>query len=302
MSTDVNVTLHVAPLAVTVRVSHERDRNPKLRHTHCANFDVLLMGLFSVHAPHCERLSEAMDGFQTLAIRFNVISPFSSNKSNCQALVRGSCSRIERRFVIRGQGTCEHSPRSQVLVSRPLSQRSKGLSSAPHRYKERPLPLVLGLEATWLRTFLFEFFCKVVCRVFPTNLCLPMRLPNCDVRSVRTEDLSYILNHRHELLHHWRTISEDTVGLCTWHLLLCVETSFHFLGPRSLPLLWGLSALSDQKHHSVTGFCAPDKLPSCYRQSGALSLVSSAACSNHAVDGVCASSVTQRHKIHGFLV
>ena len=61
VSAGVNVTLHVAPLAVTVRVSYERDRNPKkrhkLRHTHCANFDVLLMGLFSVHALHCERLS-----------------------------------------------------------------------------------------------------------------------------------------------------------------------------------------------------------------------------------------------------
>ena len=44
VSADVNVTLHVAPLAVTVRVSYERDRNQKLRNTHCANFDVLLMG------------------------------------------------------------------------------------------------------------------------------------------------------------------------------------------------------------------------------------------------------------------
>ena len=50
----------------------------------------------------------------------------------------------------------------------------------------------------------------------------------------------------------------------------------------------------------MTLFCEPDKLPSCHRQSGALSLVSSAACSHHAVDGVCASSVTQHHKIHGF--
>ena len=64
-----------------------------------------------------------------------------------------------------------------------------------------------------------------------------MRLPSCDVRSVREKDLPYILNHRREVLHQWRTISEDTVGLCTWHLLLCAETSFHFLGPRSLLLL-----------------------------------------------------------------
>ena len=82
---------------------------------------------------------------------------------------------------------------------------------------------------------------------------------------------------------------------------LCLD-EFSFSWSAISSVVVGSSALSDQKHHSVTGFCEPDKLPSCHRVSGALSLVSSAACSNHAVDGVCASSVTQHHNIHGFFV
>ena len=57
VSADVNVTRHVASRAVSVRVSSEGDRNQKknslIPTAHCREFDVLLMGLFSVHAPHC---------------------------------------------------------------------------------------------------------------------------------------------------------------------------------------------------------------------------------------------------------
>ena len=48
---------------------------------------------------------------------------------------------------------------------------------------------------------------------------------------------------------------------------LCLD-EFSFSWSAISSVVVGSSALSDQKHHSVTGFREPDKLPSCHRVSG----------------------------------
>ena len=55
MSVYVNVILYVASSVMSARVSSEGDRNRKQLHINCPEFDVLLVGLFSVplHAPIC---------------------------------------------------------------------------------------------------------------------------------------------------------------------------------------------------------------------------------------------------------
>ena len=60
MSADGKVTLYVAPRATVCTRIIKRN----VCHTNCPEIDVLLVGLISVPAVHCERLSQARDGFQ----------------------------------------------------------------------------------------------------------------------------------------------------------------------------------------------------------------------------------------------
>ena len=56
--------------APTKRIPREKRREPSTRKK--KKIDVLLVSLFTVRAPLCERLSQARDGFQALPMWFDV--------------------------------------------------------------------------------------------------------------------------------------------------------------------------------------------------------------------------------------
>ena len=72
LSEDVNVALRVVSVILhqPIEFHMKRGENLRLVHTHCTKIRRVTCGFL----PHCERLSEARDGFQTLPMWFDVKS------------------------------------------------------------------------------------------------------------------------------------------------------------------------------------------------------------------------------------